>query len=283
MKHNQILQAKYINKQIMLTNGVEIITIPEVRKCKRRVMNESIEYITRFDLIYSGNENLAKNALHEAKSKSASVGGKKCQEKHGDLIKKNLNTGIPWNKDTQGNYPYSFPCTKQTREKISKANSGKHNGMYGKKMSEFDKSYRSELMKNKIKNGEFTPNSNNRNTHWDSHYDGNKYRSSWEALYHASDQAAEYETLRIPYNINGVERIYIVDFVNHSTKKAIEVKPKSQLQNCYEKIEALKEWCYNNNYEMIIADEDYLQKIDKTKINFSLFDEKTLTKIGNIR
>ncbi len=89
--------------------------------------------------------------------------------KHGK-IKSNLNTGTPWNKDMKGNYPYSYPHSAETKEKISVANTGTKNGMYGTMMTAEQKEYRSNLMKEKILSGEFTPNSNNRNTHWDSYY-----------------------------------------------------------------------------------------------------------------
>jgi hypothetical protein len=73
-------------------------------------------------------------------------------------------------------------------------------------------------MKQKILSGEFTPNSNNRNTHWESTFNNNTYRSSWEALYQYFNQDAEYEKLRIEYNINNTAKIYIVDFVDHVNK-----------------------------------------------------------------
>jgi len=72
----------------------------------------------------------------------------------------------------KGNYPYSYPHSAETKEKISVANTGTKNGMYGTMMTAEQKEYRSNLMKEKILSGEFTPNSNNRNTHWDAEYNG---------------------------------------------------------------------------------------------------------------
>lgn len=268
--------------EIVLSNGIKILNPAEIRKCKRRVGNYAKEYIIRFDEIYSTDSKISEQALMEAKSCTSKIGGKACQNKHGDKIKNNLNTGVPWNKDMKGEYPYSYACSEEAKIKISKANSGSNNGMFGKQMPDENKQLRSAYMKNAILEGKFTPNSNNRNTHWDSYFDGKKYRSSWEALYQSLDKDAEYETLRIPYVFKGSEYVYIVDFVNHLTKKVVEVKPKKMHNDkkTLAKIDALNQWCINNEYTLLIADETFFAS-NKCPSSH-LFDDNTYRKIKKL-
>lgn len=90
--------------------------------------------------------------------------------------------------------------------------------MFGVKLSDADRLKKSVIMKQLILNGKFTPNSNNRNTHWKSTYKGQAFRSSWEALYACLNETAEYETLRISYTLDDREFVYIVDFIDHDKK-----------------------------------------------------------------
>jgi len=169
---------------------------------------------------------------------------------------------------------------KNNSQKISRALKEFHKTSAGEKARAHSSVVNSEIMRNRILNNEFTPNSNNRNTHWDSYYNNRKYRSSWEALYHYHDPDANYESLRVPYTFNNKRHIYIVDFVNHKSKKAIEVKPKEltndERTQC--KIKALKEWCDNNGYTFILVDKEYLLRNPEPN-DYSLFDEKTSNKI----
>jgi hypothetical protein len=141
----------------------------------------------------------------------------------------------------------------------------------------------SKIMREKILSGNFTPNSNNRNTHWESFYKNKKYRSSWEALYQYFDSDAEYESLRIPYIFNGKSYIYIVDFINHKTKTVIEVKPQELINDkkTQKKIAAVKEWCNLNNYNFLLANKDYLTS-NALPINLNDFDIKTQQKIKKL-
>jgi hypothetical protein len=135
-------------------------------------------------------------------------------------------------------------------------------------------------MKEKILDGSFTPNSNNRNTHWNATWNDKLYRSSWEALYHQLNPSASYEELRIAYSHNNKEHIYIVDFIDHTTKEVTEVKPKELLNDrkTISKITALTEWAKANKYSVILADQEYFIK-NKHKIKISEFDSTTANKI----
>lgn len=118
----------------------------------------------------------------------------------------------------------------------------------------------SEIMKEKIRNGEFTPNITNTWTNWDSKiYLENgaekKFRSSWEACFWFSNQELSYETFRIPYELDGSLKTYIADF--HDEKKNIiyEIKPKSQWLNQSKKMQNAIEYCMDNNIAFVWINE----------------------------
>lgn len=283
-EYNQQLYAEKITgKEIILSNGLILDSERDIRLCKKRVLFGDKIWKENFDRIYSLNVEEGKVAEKECRSSASIKGGISCQKKYGKKIKSNLNTGVPWNKGLKGNYPYSNKHTDETKLKIGNSNSGVKNGMFGYRMTLEEKKKKSLLMKEKILSGKFTPNSNNRNTHWDSYYKGKKYRSSWEALYQYFDQDAEYEILRIPYLYENKELIYIVDFINRKTKTLIEVKPIEMISHkkMQEKISAVKKWCKNTGYKFIIADKNFLIS-KKIPTDLSEFDIETQKKIKSL-
>lgn len=284
--HNQCLRAEKITgKEIVLSNGVLLTSTRDVRLCKKRVMFGDKIWKENFDRVYSIDNEVSVDAEKKCRSLTSVKGGIICQRKHRDQIKKNLNIsgGIPWNKGLKGNYPYSHSHSEETKQKISAANKGEKNGMFGTQKSNEEKQSRSKLMKEKILSGKFTPNSNNRNTHWNSCYKNKKYRSSWEALYQYFDNAAEYETLRIPYVFDNKEHIYIIDFVNYKTRTLVEVKPKELIDDVktQAKIIAAKQWCKDNDYQFILADQGYFTSRSMPE-NLSDFDLNTQHKIKKL-
>lgn len=283
-EHFQKLQAiKITGKEIVLSNGLNLISPQDIRLCKRRVMNGDKVWKEYFDEIYSLDKNQRDNAEKKCRSLTSVKGGITCQKKYKEKIKLNLNNNNPWNKGMKGNYPYSYPCSEETKQKISKSNYGDKNGMFGKKLSVGQKYMKSQKMKELILSGQFTPNSNNRNTHWDSFYKHKKYRSSWEALYQYFDNEAEYETLRITYNFDNNDYIYIIDFVNHKTKTVVEVKPIELINDkkTQAKISAAQKWCNNNKYTFILADKNYFLSLSMPT-NLTEFDAKTQNKIRKL-
>jgi uncharacterized FlaG/YvyC family protein len=267
---------QYSSSMITLSNG-NVLTESNKRKFCRRLLNP------KTNLWAKNTDNLLFGIIteKEIKSKLSSIGGKSVQEKYGNILKQNLNTGTSWNSGTKGqNIGTRAPRTQLVKDKISLKNSGNGNGMYGVKMSKADKQIRSDIMKQKILSGEFTPNSNNRNTHWEALYNGKKYRSSWEALYQYINQDAEYESLRIRYKLNDDEKIYIVDFVDHVSRTVIEVKPRELCvgEKFNAKLQALIKWAKLNNYQTLIVDKEWL-KAQNPVINYDHFDQKTATKI----
>lgn len=176
---------------------------------------------------------------------------------------------------------------KQFANNIGKINSQKmqefNQTSAGKYNIEKSREVNRQRMRSKILSGEFTPNSNNRNTHWDTFFNGKRYRSSWEALYQYFNPDAEYEILRLTYQLNGIEKIYIVDFVDHKNKKVIEVKPielcKGKAYNA--KMVALLEWASKHEYEIVLVDLIWLQQQGKPT-TLELFDQHTVRKIEKI-
>lgn len=270
----KILVVKFSKQTIELSNGM-ILTGSDFTKFKKRINNKKTDmWVKNSDNLFTG-----KISEHAIKSMIASKSGQICQQKHGHKIRQNLNTGTPWNKGKKG-LP-GTPHTKESKLKISEKNKGEQNGMFGKRMSTEQKLLHSQIMKQMILDGTFTPNSNNRNTHWNSYYNGRRYRSSWEALYQYFDEDALYEELRIPYYIDEVKKIYIVDFVNHNTKMCIEVKPDELCNGRLfdAKISALNEWAFEHQYSVLVVGKKWFKKQLTTNIDYSKFDESTQKKI----
>lgn len=261
---------------IMLENGCKL-EHNERLKFIRRICNKKTNlWVKNIDSILSGDI-----TVQEIKSKLSSNGGFAVQKQHKDKIKQNLNTGTPWNKGLT-NLP-GRPLSDASKLKISIANSGDKNGMFGVKMTDEKKKEKSELMKQLILNGKFTPNSNNRNTHWTSEFDGKKYRSSWEALYQYINPIAKYETLRIEYELNDIIQIYIVDFIDEVNRVLVEVKPKRLCSgDKFEaKMKALTNWANQNSYTILMVDEDWILS-QSIYIDYSRFDLQTSQKIRKL-
>jgi hypothetical protein len=276
-KNGQLIRiTNYSSNSITLSTGITL-TNNEKHRFVKRITNSKTElWVTNIDKLLCGNV-----TEQEIRAMLSAIGGRAVQKKHGNAIKKNLNTGTPWNIGTKGqNIGTRAHLSQIVKNKISLKNSGPGNGMYGVKMSDADKEMRSQIMKSKILAGTFTPNSNNRNTHWDATLDGTAYRSSWEALYQYINEFAEYESLRIKYELNSENHVYIVDFVDHYNKQVIEVKPRELClgEKFTAKMYSLNEWAKNNRYTVLLVDKEWLQA-QIMDIDYNRFDDKTAKKI----
>lgn len=272
--YNQTIRVVNFTKQELTLSNTKILVGSEFTRFKKRVMNKKTDlWLKNIDNLFSGNI-----TEKQIKSKLSSLGGKAVQKKHGADIKQNLNTGTPWNKGLTGLAGHS-QCD-EAKRKISIKNSGSRNGMFGVKMSAEDKEKKSVYMKQLILSGKFTPNSNNRNTHWNATYNEKKYRSSWEALYHYINPLAEYETFRIEYILNTLTKVYIVDFIDKTNKQVIEVKPRELCtgDTFNSKINALSSWANDNGYDLLVADKEWFQA-QQINIDYNRFDENTARKI----
>jgi len=287
-KHNEILESNgqsirvidYNPTRIDLSNSFIVTGRDEVINFNKRIKKN--HYVMKFDVIYSEGRG---DILKEIKSVQCRIGGYSCQDKHGDRIKNNLNTGTPWNKDKPtGIEPWNKGLTKNEDGRLLKLSidrCGEGNHMFGSISSDETKKKQSDSMKQLIENGDFTPNIHNSHTHWQIEYNGRRYRSSWEAFFHHFNQEYEYETLRIPYAIDDVDKIYIVDFVNHTKKHVVELKPKCRVNG---KIEQSKEtslsiWCDNHGYTYDVLTEDYVSD-NIHKLDDDVFDKETMRKLN---
>lgn len=275
--HQQSVRVvEWTGAHLTLSTGIVLHGNARARFINRTTSSKTNVWISNMDKLLAG-----EITEREIRSLLSSIGGKAVQEKFGSVIKLNLNTGVSWNTGTKGqNIGTKGPRSQEVKDKISVSNSGTNNGMYGVKMSDADKQLRSSIMKSKILTGSFTPKSNNRNTHWDAVFDGTAYRSSWEALYQYINESAEYESLRIGYELDSKSHVYIVDFVDHCNKQVIEVKPRELClgKKFTAKMYSLNEWAKNNGYTVLLADKKWLQA-QVIDIDYSRFDDKTAKKI----
>ena len=262
--NDQKLKIKKYDKTkiIKLSNGLKLTNKVDIHRLYERIHFKNKRYVDIFDEMYNSFESLKqyeKNIRFEISSNA----GKKAQELHGERLKKNL-MGEPWNKGLKGvQICWNKGLTKETDvrlKKISEDRMGSGNPMWGKKHSEEYKKQASDHIKELILKGEFTPNIHNSNTHWQSKIGNQKYRSSWEAMYHLLNPHCNYETIRIPYKFEGKDRVYIVDFEDTVCKKLIEVKPSSHKDNnkMKAKLKYALDWCKDNDYTFEIVSEEYL-------------------------
>lgn len=162
-----------------------------------------------------------------------------------------------------------YTHTEETKKKIRETNKKTHNTAEFKlkKLEIYTEEYKkhqSEVMKQKILSGQFTPCITNSWTHWDAKVqleDGTirKFRSSWEACFWLCNQHLEYEKIRIPYEINNTWKNYIIDFVDAEDKILYEIKPESIRYNEINilKSNAAKNWCKMNDYTYIIISDNW--------------------------
>lgn len=283
----QQLRIDSADAVLRLSNGLELTT-DDRRVFLRRVRNSKHNlWLKRIDRIYNGAPDEAENALREVKSMLSSQAAKRNWEENRERLIECWKGRKPHNKGEK----MPEKLLKRMREiwqspehraKCSEAKQGRKNPMFGKKHSAKNRTAWSQGMKRKILHGEFTPNSNNRNTHWNAEYRGQRYRSSWEALYHSWDPDALYEQVRIPYPYEGKEYIYIVDFVNHSKRQLVEVKPRELIDEpkMRAKMAAAQEWANSRGYKFVIADREYLISLPFPVLED--FDLKTQEKIRKL-
>ena len=180
-------------------------------------------------------------------------------------------------KNTFNNF-LKTPKGKNYLKNLSHSRLGKNNPYY-RQTEETKKNTAikiSKKLKTKIKNGEFTPCVTNSWCHSRIEIHQIPFRSCWEAAFYILNPNLQYEKIRIPYiDENGIEKIYITDFVDFVNKKIYEIKPKS-VKNINKNIlkeKAAKKWCEENGYQYnCISDEYYIENANK--IDYNNFDSK---------
>jgi hypothetical protein len=130
--------------------------------------------------------------------------------------------------------------------------------------------------KNNILEGKFIPQNNYRTKRRFPCYINNKeflFRSSWEICFFLSHPNLNYEKLRIPYELENEQKIYIPDFIDYENKILYELKPKRQYIAQVNKMNSAIKWCLDNQYKFIwINESNILNFIDKEVFN----DERNL-------
>jgi|FreactTroBogLake_1042271.scaffolds.fasta_scaffold00019_20 hypothetical protein len=274
--YNQNLRIDDYNRSLIkLSNGV-IITGKNKNVFRLRLSNTRTSiWIENFDKLFCG-----EITEYDIKHQLAINRGKKSWNMNSETIRKNLNTGIPWSKGKPGTFTGKKHST-ETKHKIGQQNSGKNNGMYGRLHSDEEKCHLSKTITNLILTGKFTPKSSNRFGRWNSTFDGKKYRSSWEALYHYHNQQSEYEQLRLMYMLDGKNYVYIVDFIDHVDKLVVEVKPYNLFNGTKweAKYTVLKDWAKQHDYKILLIDQQWLTS-NVPLPDLARFDSETARKIG---
>ena len=125
----------------------------------------------------------------------------------------------------------------------------------------------SDTLKEKIKNGTFTPQVINSwaKSRCDIIINRNgkqiklKMRSSWDAYFQIAFPNLIYEKIRVPYCYNGTFHSYIIDFLDSSNKIIYEIKPESQKdtkRNILKKNAAIK-WANDNDFIFKYISDDW--------------------------
>jgi hypothetical protein len=183
---------------------------------------------------------------------------------------------------------YQTARGEEVKQSIGQKNRGHRNVFYA---SEEGNAYKlsygehmSKVMSQKVLSGEFTPNIKNSRTNWEASVvdtNGNKrnFRSSWEACVWLSNNSWTYEKIRIPYKVNNVIKIYLVDFVDEKTKTLYEVKPIAFLDKFNIKKCAADKWCAENGYSfMILTEQNIMDHVDITK-----FSDNNMQQLDRLR
>jgi hypothetical protein len=289
IENNMLLRiVRWASGEIELSTGCVLTSISERTKFRSR----SKSYITNkhMDIIYQHYDvDMRDNIASSLKADQASIistnnwnnlsiedkikkqDNMRQAQSQSNKIKRDYSKRIVWNKGK----------TKETDIRLL-SNSIRHTGcgnpMYGSIMSEDEKQRKSKLIKSRIKDGIWTPHIHNSRTHWNCSYNGKTFRSSWEAIYASIHPDFEYETVRIEYEFNGINSVYIVDFIDTINKVLIEIKPNEHLTDpkVVAKIKAAREWGIINGYNFEIVSQQYF--ID----HFELIDFDNIN-IPNIR
>ena len=149
----------------------------------------------------------------------------------------------------------------------------------------------SDTIKQKISDGEFTPNVTNSWCHskiqvifknLNGELITRNVRSSWEAMFQLMNPSYEYETLRVEYiNTKGEKCNYIVDFIDRVNKVVYEIKPKSNTSTAINTLKrnALLKWCDNNNYTYSEITEEYFIENEFRNSLMKLMDDEYYDKM----
>ena len=183
--------VSYSQKYVELSNGVVLDTKNKVERFFRRLAAG-----WDVDIVYNSTDEIRDEYIKARKTENARQAGINCQKKHPhlrEIAKENFRKAVESGKNSEklrsGEISiWNKGLTKETdirMKKVSEQRTGSGNPMFGKHRSEEYKKNASEVMKENIRSGKFTPNVQNSRTHWQVIYRGKRFRSSWEAAWFA--------------------------------------------------------------------------------------------------
>lgn len=262
----------------------------------QKIRENHLKYPEKWETVYSDKNRIQKISKANSGSLEERFGREKAEKMKKRLLSMSINRKqttkekekrILSRKNNNENWH-----SEETKKKISLTNKKTHSS---KEFQERMKPVRAEIgkklskiMKQKIKDGLFTPCITNSWTHWSSYVnlsDGKrKFRSNWECLFFLynlqKNIILEYETIRIQYQDKETSKIYLVDFCNKQTRKLFEIKPKSVIDSSVLlKFNAANEWCKQNNFQFHIISDEWFNSEHLNDIDYS--DNPHLIEIKN--
>jgi len=230
------------------------------------------------------------NFWFKHKSYKSYICNSECNKKYKSIINKLVHTGRKHSEQEKINRANAIRGSKRTSEQKHTMSLAQIKSMSrpelllkikNSRIKNGSNKKQSLLMKEKIKNGEFTPCITNSwaNSKCRLKIEGfNKfYRSSWDAAFQILNPDCEYETLRIQYISpkDNQKHNYIVDFIDRENKIIYEIKPESNKDNEIVKAKenAAKIWCEENNYKFKFISNDWFKE-NANKIIYEKYDDK---------
>jgi len=256
--NSDLTVLSYDGQVIKLSNGVILSGKLEIQSFRRRLS----KHPTLIDEIYSTDTSISTSARKRIKSLGCRQGGLAAQRLYPEL-RKNMNTGIPWNKGTVGMVNiWNKGLTKEIDDRVlkhfSQGRLGDKNPAFGKPVSDELKEQKSNHMKHLILEGLFTPPVHNSLTRKNLEFNGKKYRSSWEVLFAFLHPDFLYEKVRIPYKDSGKPKVHITDFLDPTNNIIYEIKPECNRKKITTKLRESIKWCKKNGYTYVLITENEL-------------------------
>jgi len=136
----------------------------------------------------------------------------------------------------------------------------KHPDLYTRDYPQEARDRQSTFMKNRILSGDFIV-AKNGYINCRIYYNNNKYRSTWDFMFHILNPTFEYETVIIPYQIDNTYKNYITDYYDNINSIIYEVKPSNQIDNKVVKAKERYtiEYCEQNNLKYEFITETYFK------------------------
>jgi very-short-patch-repair endonuclease len=260
----------------------------------RHLKNHHKEYNTKtlkeyYDLYYKQKEEgICKSCKHPTRFTGQIKTGyaQFCTKKCCALINSKRRIGVPLSDESKKKIKiarikyFKTKKGKRFRKKLSLSRKGSKNPIHRRDLEKWKRACieKSKLLKERIKNGTFTPPITNTwaNSKTKLYLTKDRwFRSTWEAAFFILNSKLEYEKIRIQYvSENNINKNYIVDFVDVEGKILYEVKPDCYKDSINFKLKqaAANKWCIENGYTYVVINNDYF-KANAKRINYKKFPQ----------